>query len=100
MPKRYRIQLSEEEQAQLERWTKNPPRPYLRERARAILRIASGTPIMQVAQTLRIRVHRTSVSEWVHRFEQERVEGLKIRAGRGRKPAFFPSSEAGGEDRD
>jgi transposase len=97
MPKRINIKLSEEEKAQLERWVKNPPRPYLRERARAILRIAGGTPIMQVAQTLRIRIHRTAVSEWVHRFEEGRVEGLKIRAGRGRKPAFSPSSERGGE---
>lgn len=100
MPKRFIIQLSEAEKAQLERWAKSPPKPYLRERARAILRIASGTPIMQVAQTLRIRVHRTAVSEWAHRFAEERVAGLKIRAGRGRKPAFFPSSEAGREDRD
>ena len=100
MPKRYEIHLSEEEQSQLEHWVKNPPKSYLRERARAILRIAKGEAIMQVAKTLRVRVHRTSVSDWAHRFTQERLAGLKIRSGRGRKAGFSPSHGRGSEDRD
>jgi hypothetical protein len=97
MPKRYRIQLSEEERRQLERWVKNPPQPYLRYRARAILQVAGGITIRQVSQTLRIRVHRTAVSEWVRRFVEKRIEGLKIRSGRGRKPSFSPSHETSRE---
>lgn len=93
MPKRFRIELSEEERAQLEHWVKNPPQPYLRYRARAILQVASGVTIAQVAQTLRLRVHRTTVSEWVRRFQENRIEGLKIQPGRGRKPGFSPSHE-------
>ena len=100
MPKRIVIELKGEEQSQLERWVRNPPQPYLRERARAILRIAKGETIYQVARTLRIRVHRTAVSEWAHRFREEGVEGLKIKAGRGRKPGFSPSQGVGSEDRD
>lgn len=100
MPKRYYIELSEEEREQLERWTRNPPRPYLRYRARAILRVAAGEPICKVAPSLRIRVHRNTVSEWVRRFLAEGIEGLKIRPGRGRKPAFSPSDSGGGSGSD
>jgi len=100
MPKRYKIELSDEERTQLEHWVKNPPQPYLRERARAILGIASGRPIREMAQRLRIRIHRTAVSEWVQRFEQERIEGLKIKPGRGRKPGFSPSGKGGSQGRD
>jgi biotin operon repressor len=96
MPKRYRLELSEEERTQLEHWVKNPPRPYLRYRARAILQVASGLPISQVALSLRLRVHRTAVSEWVRRFEKDRIEGLKIQPGRGRKPHFSPSANLNG----
>lgn len=96
MPKRYRLQLSEEERTQLEHWVKNPPHPYLRYRARAILEVASGQAMSQVAQSLHIRVHRTTISEWVRRFEKNRVEGLKIHPGRGRKPDFSPSHGTNG----
>lgn len=90
MPKRYTIVLTEKEKQTLTRWLKNPPRPYLRERARAILQVAQGTPIEDTAAHLRVRVHRNAVSEWVRRFLAERLLGLKIKAGRGRKPVFFP----------
>ncbi len=90
MPKRYEIVLSEAERQKLESWLKNPPNPYLRERARAILSVAAGETVQATAAKLRIRIHRNAVSEWVQRFLLERVEGLKIRAGRGRKAVFSP----------
>lgn len=91
MPKRNQLALSEEERAGLENWLKNPPRPYLRERARAILLIAEGVPISQVAERLRLRVHRTTVSDWLHRYQQAGRKGLRVAPGRGRKPIFSPS---------
>lgn len=97
MPKRIRIELSEEERRQLEQWSKQPPKPYLRERARAVLAVADGKPVSQVAKQLRVRVHRNAVREWIKRFEQGRVAGLKILSGRGRKPAFSPSEHRGSE---
>ena len=100
MSKHYRLEMSVEEREKLEHWLKNPPKPYLRERARAILLIADGEEGQRVAEELRIRVHRTTISEWVKRFQVERVDGLKIKAGRGRKPSFFPSAEGGGQSRD
>jgi len=94
MPKRYYLQLADEQQEQLDRWTRNPPKPYLRYRAQAILRVAAGEPISHVAERLRVRIHRNAVSDWVQRFE---AEGLKIRPGRGRKPSFSPSEQGGGQ---
>lgn len=91
MPKRYKIVLSEQEKQKLEGWLKNPPSPYLRERARAILKVSQGETIEAAAQKLRVRVHRNAVSEWVQRFLSDRLEGLKIKVGRGRKAVFSPT---------
>jgi hypothetical protein len=46
MPKRYEVVLSEQEKQKLEGWVKNPPSPYLRERARAIkcLKVRQSKP--------------------------------------------------------
>ena len=96
MSKRYQLVLSAEERENLERWLKNPPKPYLRERGRAILLIAEGKEGQQVAEMLRLRVHRTTIGEWVKRFKARGLEGLKIKSGRGRKPIFFPSVEGEG----
>lgn len=90
MPRRIEITLSEADRTTLVRWSRQPPKPYLRERARAILLVAGGMPVYQVAQRLRLRIHRNAVREWVERFVNEGVAGLKIREGRGRKPTFFP----------
>jgi transposase len=90
MPKRYEIVLSEEEKQKLESWVKNPPKPYLRERARAILKVSQGETIQSTTEELRVRVHRNAVSAWVKRFLSERVPGLKIKIGRGRKSVFSP----------
>lgn len=94
MPKRYHIDLSDDERTRLERWVKNPPRPYLRKRAWAILLIAAGKPAYQVAKDRRVRVDRSTLADWVRRFQAERLVGLKIKAGRGRKPVFAPHSRA------
>jgi hypothetical protein len=98
MSRRYHLTLDDEQRAQLERWVKNPPKPYLRDRARAILAVAGGEEGQELAQKLRTRVHRTTVGEWVKRYQQEGINGLKIRSGRGRKPLFSPSDagESGG----
>lgn len=97
--RRYQVVVSAEERQKLERWLKNPPRSYLRERARAILLVVDGKEGQEVSQMLRVRVHRTTIGEWVRRFQAEGVEGLKIRAGRGRKSRFFPSLKRAGQKR-
>lgn len=91
MSRRYHLALSNEQRVQLERWVKNPPKPYLRERARAILGIANGEEGQKMAKKLRTPVGRAAVGDWVQRYKTEGIEGLKIRSGRGRKARFFPS---------
>ena len=90
MPKVYKIELTKQEQEKLESWVKNPPRTYLRERARAILKVSQGKTIQAKTEELRVRVHRNAVSEWVKRFLSEGLEGLRIKRGRGRKAVFSP----------
>ena len=64
-------------------------RPYLRERAAALLKIAGGTSCNQVARTglLRPRQQRT-VATWVHCYKEEGLAGLvaKPRGHRGFSP--------------
>ena len=91
MSRRYHLTLDDEQRTQLDRWVKNPPKPYLRDRARAILAIVGGEEGQELARQLRTPVHRTTVGEWVQRYQKEGVNGLKIRSGRGRKPLFSPS---------
>lgn len=91
MSRRYHVTLDDEQRVQLDRWVKNPPKPYLRDRARAILAIAGGEEGQELARRLRTPVHRTTVGEWVRRYQEEGISGLKIRSGRGRKPLFSPS---------
>jgi len=97
MPKRYSVELSDAERAKLEGWVKNPPKPHLRKRAWAILLVADGQPMYEVAEDYRVRVHRTTVSEWVQRYQSNGITGLKVKPGQGRKPAFFPSGGGGSQ---
>lgn len=67
------------------------PKPYLRERAAAILKVADGIPAARVAQFGLLRPREPdTVYAWLDRFLAEGCDGLRIRAGRGRKPAFSP----------
>lgn len=92
MSRRYVIKLSDEQRNELKRWVKNPPKPYLRDRARAILRVADGESGSYVAKTLRTPVDRHTVANWIERYLAEGIEGLKIKPGRGRKAVFSPLS--------
>ena len=71
---------------------------YLRERAAALLKIAEGLPLSVVAQQglLKRRTAET-VRDWVTRYETQGLGGLEIRPGRGRRPAFSPSTRCGRE---
>lgn len=99
MPKRYVIELSDEERAKLESWVKNPPKPHLRQRARAILLVAGGKPLYKVAEDSRIRKDRKTVQRWVQRYQSAGIEGLKTKKGQGRKAAFSPSEQRGSASR-
>lgn len=69
----------------------NADKAYLRERAAAMLKIADGMSPHAVAQHgLLKRRKPDTVYEWLNRYEAEGIEGLYIRDGRGRKPAYEP----------
>lgn len=91
MPARRTLSLQEEERQELAYLRDHAPQPYLRERAAALLLIASGVPAAVVARERLLRPrHTETVYIWLNRWEAEGVDGLHIRDGRGRKPAFSP----------
>lgn len=86
------VRLSAEQEAALVELRDHAPKPYLRERAAAILKLAAGQTLEAVAQSgLLRRWDRHALSSWLTRFEAEGVAGLQVRPGRGRKAAFSPS---------
>ena len=93
MPGRLKLELSEAERAELEDARDHSPLPYVRERAAGILKVADGLSGREVARNRLNRAHcPDTIYEWVKRYRQDKLEGLKIRTGRGRKPAFSPSA--------
>lgn len=91
MPKKWKLDLSEAQQQELVDLRDHGAEPYLRERAAALLKVAAGWTGLQVAQygLLKARDPDT-VYSWIRHYVAEGIDGLKIRAGRGRKPKFFP----------
>ena len=92
--------LTAEERASLQRQRDTAPKPFQRERAAALLKVAEGLPVPQVARAGLLRPRRpATLYRWVRRFRQEGLASLSIRPGRGRKPAFSPSlpAEGGGQ---
>lgn len=91
MPAKLKLSLSEAQIQELEELRDHAPKPYLRERAAAILKIAEGQSGRQTAlQGLLKRHAPDTVYNWVRRYRAEGKTGLEIRSGRGRKPAFSP----------
>jgi transposase len=91
MPGPLKIELTEEQRQELEAVRDHHELPYLRERAAAILKIADGTSGRETALHRLRRPHwQDTIYEWVKRYRQDGLEGLKIKPGRGRKPAFSP----------
>lgn len=94
MPKQLQLSLTNKQRAELVDLRDHADKPYLRERAAALLKIADGDSARQVAAhgLLRKRWYHT-LAIWVERYLQSGVDGLKINSGRGRKPAFSPSAQ-------
>src|SRR5260370_11110549 len=88
----YTVTLTPEQEQELRRSRDTGPKPYQRERAAALLKIAAGVSATAVARRGLLRPRRPeTVWQWVERFTAHGVAGLlTIRPGRGRKPAFSP----------
>ena len=91
MPKLLDIKLSNEERTKLEEIRNGHSKPFMRERASAILKIAEGQTGRQVALNGLLKKRwPKAVYRWVKRYKRRGVEGLEISAGRGRKASFSP----------
>jgi transposase len=92
MPAKLRLELTTQEVRDLEEIRDHASKPYLRERAAAILKIAQGGSGREVALHGLLKPHwQDTIYEWVARYRAKGKAGLEIKPGRGRKPAFSPS---------
>lgn len=92
MPRLIRIQLTASQRQELENTRAHHPKGYLRERAAAVLKVASGLLVQQVAETGLLKRHEPeTVKDWIDRYLAYGLAGWQIKKGRGRKPKFSPS---------
>ena len=91
------LSLTADQRQGLTDLVRHHPKPYVRERAAALLKIADGAVPAQVAATgvLQPRDPDT-IYAWLDRYEAKGLAGLLIRPGRGRRPAFSPSAPGSG----
>lgn len=91
MPVPTRLLLQEAQVKELTKVRDHHDKPYMRTKAAAILKVAQGASIRQVAQRGLLKAVRwETVRDWIERYQQEGIDGLRVKAGRGRKPAFSP----------
>lgn len=91
MPKIIHLELSSSERAELEEVRRHDARPYMREKAAALLKIADGQIASQVARHGLLQSHDPDIIyRWLKRWQSEGIDGLVVKKGRGRKAAFSP----------
>jgi transposase len=77
--------LTDEERAQLEDWQSDPTiRPALKQRALAMLLSSQGYKTPAIAE--KVDLHPLNVRKWIHRFNEDGLEGLHDRPRCGRPP--------------
>lgn len=91
MPKRLIPALSKEQQAELVDLQKHSPKPYLRERAGAILKLAKKHTAIDIASHgLLQKRHRETVSTWLRRYEAQPSRRSDDNQWAREKARFFP----------
>ena len=91
MPRRIEVRLSEAQQQELRQVRDHHAKAYLRERAAAILKVASGNTLTEVGERgLHKRHEPETVHHWIKRYLEAGLAGLRFKVGSGRKPKFFP----------
>jgi len=92
MATRRTLSLSEAEEQALAAVAAHAAKAYQRERAAALLKIASGqSPHFVARYGLLIARDPDTVYGWLSRYETERQAKQSVGEGRGRKAAFSPS---------
>lgn len=91
MPSKRTLELSTEQLSELTEMRDHSPKPYLRERAAALLKIHSGKSASWVAAEGLLREYQPdTICDWLNRYEEKGIDGLLIQEGRGRKAAYDP----------
>lgn len=92
MPKRRYLELTNAQKEELETIRDRHDKPYMRERATALLKISAGTSPHQVAMCGLLKPRDPdTIYSWLDRYEKDGVAGMVNKEGCGRKPAFSPS---------
>lgn len=90
------VRLSDDQVAELTRLRDQHPKPYVRERAAAILKVAAGWSVRSVAQQGLLQPRRPeTVRDWIHRFLTTGRDGLVVSDGRGRKSSSSRGASCG-----
>jgi hypothetical protein len=77
MPAPRTLTLSPSARAELEHAARTDHRPYFRERCSALLKIAAGASVRQVAQYGLLRRRKPdTVADWLNRYEAQGLAGL------------------------
>ena len=93
------VRLDHDQVAELTLLRDNSPKPYVRERAAAILKVASGWSVRRVALHGLLRPRRPeTIADWIDRYLTAGPDGLEVATGRGRKTAPTRRPPGGGDD--
>lgn len=88
-----KLALTNAQKDELEEIAKSHAKPYMREKARALLLVERGIPALVVGRDYLIpRRDPDTMYSWMNLYEAGGVKALVIKQGRGRKPAFSPSA--------
>lgn len=94
--RRLTLEITAKAKEELEKATRTHPKPYIRERSFALLKVAQGLRIEDVAALLPLNRQPRTVSGWVRLYKGSGLPGLFKAPGSGRKPAFSPLGRRGG----
>ena len=87
------LELGKDEQKELQKVLKSHPKAYMREKASALLQVAQGARVEDVAISGLLQKRReATVYDWIKKYKASGINGLLVQRGRGRKPSFFSSS--------
>jgi transposase len=83
------MNLTDPQRKELERFARRGDPAYLRRKALLLRNLGQGQTVTQVAKIF--HVTRPTVYSWQDRFLEQGMAGLRVRAGRGRKPKAQPA---------